>query len=201
MANNPQFASTPTSGSASLSGTAETSYTAPTTAVTIMSAAAVTVASITTTSGSQLATAAGTIQSLQPNPAPDRGWTVIGTGIAPGTTVLAVQGTNLILSQPATASGTVSLTFICNGIKIDEVDVYGIGVTIAGMCQLYLHDGTNYHAFTTIAITGVTPSATVAPFSSIVPYDTLELPSGWSLRAASFVASQVALVEALGASL
>jgi hypothetical protein len=37
---------------------------------------------------------------------------VSGTGIAAGTTVSAISGTSLTLSANATASGTVTLTFV-----------------------------------------------------------------------------------------
>lgn len=198
MATNPNFTTAPAVGSATLSATADSSYTAPTHAQTILSAASVTVASVTTTSGSQTVTASGNFVSLQPNPAPAVGWQVFGTGIAPGTVVTGISGTTLELSLPATASGTVSLTFVCNGIKVDEVDLFGTGTTVAGMVQLYLYDGTTYHAFYTNAVTVVTPSTTTAPYAQSIPFDVLEIPPGWSLVATSFVASQLLNVIALG---
>lgn len=49
------------------------------------------------------------------------GATVTGTGISPGTTILSVQPLeSFTLSQPATASGTVTLSIACRGHVLTE---------------------------------------------------------------------------------
>ena len=194
MANQPQFAAGPVVGSSVLSATADSSYTAPAHAVTIATAVAFTVASVTTVSGSILATA-----TAFPNVA--NGMSVTGTGIAAGTTVVANVGGTLVLSIAATASSTVTLTFGTNGVKIEEVDFVGTGTTLAGVVQLYLYDGTTYHAHFSQLVTAITPSTTVIPFFQAVTFTNLEIPAGWSLVATSFVASQLINVIAFGGAL
>ena len=190
-----------------MSATADTSYTAPTHAQTILSAAPIAVSSVTTTSGSQLVTiASGTFSaSVGPQGTNTQAWVagmqVYGTGVPVGTTVLYVNGTNAYLSQAATASGTVTLTAVSNGIRIEEIDFVGTGTTVAGVVQTYLYDGSVYHPHYSQLVTVVTPSTTVAPAYYAVQYDNLELLPGWSLLATSFVASQLMSVTAFGGSL
>ena len=197
MALSPQYAASPVVGSSVLGATADTSYTAPTHTVTLLSAASVTVNTVTVTSGSQIATV-----SSGGFPSVVAGNYVQGTGIPAGTTVIAVVGNSLYLSAAATSTpGTQTLTFQSNGFKVDEVDFIGAGTTVAGVCQLYLYDGTTYHAYFSQLVTVVTPSTTVAPFFQAQPFTNLEIPPGWSLVATSFVASQLLNVVAFGGSL
>lgn len=60
----------------------------------------------TTVSGSTTVTL-----STTPSPVPDATYQVTGTGIPQSTYVVTCVGTTVTLSQPATASGTVTLTF------------------------------------------------------------------------------------------
>ena len=194
MAGTPNFATAPIAGSSVLGSTADTSYTAPTHTVTLVTAASVTVASCVTNSTQLVTVASGGFPAVLP------GFQVIGTGVAPGTTVLAILGNNLILSLVATAGGTVTLTFAPNGIKIEEIDFVGAGTTVAGVCQLFLYDGTTYHAWFSQLVTVVTPSTTLAPFFQAQYFTNLEIPYGWSLVATSWVANQLLNVVAFGAA-
>ena len=65
---------------------------------------------ITTQEGTTVNTS-DTVTLSASNAAIQYGQIVSGTGIQSGTYVLAISGTTLTLSQPATASGTVTLTF------------------------------------------------------------------------------------------
>lgn len=99
-------------------------------------------------------------------------------------------------------SHTVTLvTAGANGSKIEQVDFVGIGTTVAGVVQLYLYDGTTYHAFASQLVTVVTPSTTQAPFFASQFFSNLILPFGWSLVATSFVASQLINCIAYGGSM
>lgn len=193
MATAPQFASGFQVASNVLSATADTSYTAPTHTVDLVTAIAFTVASVTTTSGSTAVTASAFAGVTN-------GMGVTGTGIAAGTTVVANLGGTVILSIAATASGTVTLTFGTNGVKIEQVDFVGTGTTLAGVVQLYLYDGTTYHAFAPQVVTVVTPSTTQAPFFASQFFSNLFIPNGWKLVATSFVASQLINCIAYGGS-
>jgi hypothetical protein len=191
MAADPQFASIPIVGSAVVSATAETSYTAPTTAVTLLAATSPRqFTDGSTTSGS---TTLGSTANAQFKNG-DVGRSVSGVGIPAGTLIQFVTSpTAAIMSQPATANGS-GLTLTLGGgigLKVEEVDATGTGVTLAGIINLYLYDGTVYHIAGSIQVTGVTPSTSTKPFSSQTFYTNLWLPPGWSLVAASFVASQL----------
>ncbi len=102
-----------------------------------------------------------------------------------------------ILSATADTSYTApthTVTIItagASGTKVEEVDFIGTGTTVAGVVQLYLYDGATYHAFYAQLITVVTPSTTQAPFFQQVTFANLELKTGWTLVATSFVASQL----------
>lgn len=111
---------------------------------------------------------------------------------------------SIVLSSTAETSYTAPTHAVAvfvaggSGSKVYEIDYVGTGTTLAGIVQLYLFDGAAYHAFDSFVISAVTPSTTQAPFRQAVPYPNLILPSGWTLYAASFVASQLINVVALG---
>lgn len=103
-------------------------------------------------------------------------------------------------STPATAHGQVStantnrdgtgtiatiLTAGANGTRIDDIDIVATSTTTAGMVRLFLHDGTNARLWKEIAVSAITPSASVAVFSSALRDLALILKSGWSLRAST----------------
>ena len=103
-------------------------------------------------------------------------------------------------STPATAHGQVStantardgtgtiatiLTAGASGTRIDDIDIVAAGTTTAGVVRLFLHDGTNARLYKEILVSAITPSATVAVFSSALRNLGLVLKSGWSLRAST----------------
>lgn len=173
MANSPQWASWPSVGHGLAPATNDASLTAPTHTTTVVSATSITVASVTTVAGSQLVTVAS-----GGFPAVIAGCTVFGTGIAPGSTVLAVSGNNLVLSLAATASGTVSLIFAFNGIKVEELDIVGVGTTVAGRVNVFMYDGTTYWLVDQFVLAAVTPSATIEVAYVTKMYDNLVVPPG-----------------------
>jgi len=205
MANTPQFAAAPVVGSSVLSATASaTSYTTPTHTVTILTAtAARQFKDGHTTSGSTTVTSA-TGASFQNG---DLGRPISGSGIPAGATVVAVaSATSITISKPATATATTVTVTLGggNGLKIEEIDVVGTGVTVAGICNLFLKDaGGAFHYIGGVKITVVTPSTAQLPFGATPNTNTGKirppnnwLPANWSLVAASFVASQKANVVA-----
>ena len=78
--------------------------------------------------------------------------------------------------------GTV-FTAGSSGSRIDEVNIIATGTTTAGVVRLWLYNGTTYYLFQEILVTPITPSTSIAVFSSTSTYNNLMLPSGWSLRA------------------
>jgi hypothetical protein len=199
MAVDPQFAGIPVIGSSVLSATADTVYTAPTHTVNLLMGqgprevtdgvtnSTTTVASATINAGTG-----------------DIGRPISGAGIPNGTVIAAVASavgaTSITLSQPATASASSVALTLGGGIGtlVQEVDVIGTGTTVAGVCNLFLYDGSAYHFYDSFLVTAVTPSTTTAPFRLSRPYTALWIPPLWSLVATSWVASQLANVVATG---
>ena len=109
-----------------------------------------------------------------------------------------------VLSATADSSYTAPthtvtvLTAGANGSIINQVDFVGTGTTVAGVVQLYLYDGTTYHAWVSQLVTVVTPSTTQIPFYATQSFTNRIIKTGWSLVATSFVASQLINVIAFG---
>lgn len=84
-------------------------------------------------------------------------------------------------------TGTLATVFTAgtSGSRIDDIAIIATGTTTAGMVRLFLHDGTNARLWREVAVSAITPSATVSPFSSLLGNLALVLQSGWSLRAST----------------
>jgi hypothetical protein len=81
-----------------------------------------------------------------------------------------------------TEVGTV-FTAGSGGSRIDEVNIISTGTTTAGVVRLWVYTGSTYYLLSETLVTAITPSSSVAVFSSISTYNNLMLPSGHSLRA------------------
>ena len=90
-----------------------------------------------------------------------------------------------------------------NGTKITEVDVIDAGTESAGLVNLFLYDGTNYHLHESVLLTALNLSTIIPPAKTSFYYDNVVLPSGWSLVCSTTVAGNesVVSVNAYGASL
>ena len=86
-------------------------------------------------------------------------------------------------SRTAPASFTNIFAAGANGSRIDEVNIVATGSTTAGVVRLFVFNGSNYFLLQEVLVTGITPSATIASFNSVVTYNNLMLPSGSSLVA------------------
>ncbi len=69
-----------------------------------------------------------------------------------------------------------------SGSKVEEIDVLGLGTTVAGRLNLFLYDGTNFNLEDQYIITAITPSATQQVFRRSFAYSNLFVPSGSFLR-------------------
>jgi hypothetical protein len=196
MAQDPQFGAIPVVGSSVLSATADTIYTAPTHSVTLLGGQGPRgVIDGVLNSTTLLTSATAAFNSG------DVGRPVSATGIPVGTVIATVaSATNVTLSQPATATATSVAVTLGGGIGtlIQEIVVIGTGVTVAGVTNTFLFDGTAYHFHDSFIATVVTPSTTIAAFRLYRDYQNLWLPPGWTLVATSWVASQLANVVASG---
>ena len=84
-------------------------------------------------------------------------------------------------------TGTVATvdTAGTNGSRIDDLTIIATGTTTAGLVRLFISNGTITRLWREIAVSAITPSATVSPFSSLLGNLALVLQSGWSLRAST----------------
>lgn len=103
-------------------------------------------------------------------------------------------------SVPATAMAQISaantnrdgtgtivdvLTGGTNGTRVDDVSIVAAGTTTAGVVRLFINDGTTSQLWREILVTAITPSATVAVWSSFLTNLALVLKSGWKLQAST----------------
>lgn len=106
------------------------------------------------------------------------------------------------LQAPTTTS--VIITAGASGTKVEEVVVQAsksgslVATTVAGLCYLWLHDGTNYRLFDVITVPAITASATVSGFRQRNVYGSLVLKSGWSLRASQSIAGNASILVVSG---
>ena len=101
-------------------------------------------------------------------------------------TVRCAQGTLATAETARSGTPTNVVTIFTagsSGSRIDEVDIVATGTTTAGVVRLWIYNGTTYYLFQEILVTPITPSTTIAVFSSISTYNNFMLPSGYSLRA------------------
>lgn len=78
--------------------------------------------------------------------------------------------------------GTV-LTAGASGSRIDEVTITAAGTSTANVVRLFIYTGTTYYLLMEVLITAVTPSASVDSFTTTLTFNSLVIPSGYSLRA------------------
>ena len=106
------------------------------------------------------------------------------------------------LTAPTTVSTIV--TAGSSGTRIDYIEIQGVATTVAGLVNLFIHDGTNYILWQQVPVIAVTSSTTAPAFvaylssnsnANIMP---LTLPTGYSLRATTSVAQTGVRVTAYG---
>jgi hypothetical protein len=113
-----------------------------------------------------------------------------------------LTGSDTSLTAPVTI-GSI-LTAGASGTRIDYIDIQGVATTVAGLVNLFVYDGTNYILWQQVPVQAVTSSTTAPAFTlalssngnaNIMP---LNLPTGYSLRAAISVAQTGLRITAYG---
>lgn len=113
-----------------------------------------------------------------------------------GSALLGSAETDL---QTPTTTSTI-ITAASTGTLVAEIVIQAsksaslVATTVAGLVYVFLHDGTNYRLYDTIAVTAITASATAAPFRASRTYPNLTLKSGWSLRASQSIAGNASIL-------
>ena len=117
-----------------------------------------------------------------------------------GSALLTTADTSL--TAPTTV-GTV-FTAGANGSRIDYIDIQGVANTVASLVNIFIFDGTNYVLYTQIPVQAITSSTTAPAFQTVISSNTnanilpINLPTGYSVRAATSVAQTGIRVTALG---
>lgn len=116
-----------------------------------------------------------------------------------------VSGIVLTTADSSLTSPTnfgVLLTAANSGTKINEIvaHVAVTGLSTASVVRLFLHDGTNYTLFDTIALAAATSSSSATSTRVSNTYSNLVLPSGIAIRASTSVSQSTAVI-ALGGDL
>lgn len=120
--------------------------------------------------------------------------------VLPRVAVGRISTANTARDGTGTGPATAIFTAGAGGAKVEEIVVKALGTTTAGMVRLYLWDGsgTDGHLFYEVPVTAITPSAVISTFEARVTFDSLVLPSGWSITASTHNAETFA-VEVFGA--
>lgn len=101
----------------------------------------------------------------------------------PRTAVAQVSTANT--ARDGTGTLSTVLTAGTSGSRIDDITVTAVATSTAGMVRLFLHDGATARLWKEVSVSAITPSATVATFTSSLFNLGLILQSGWSLRAST----------------
>lgn len=68
------------------------------------------------------------------------------------------------------------ITGVAAGTRINKIRVKAVGTTTAGMVRIYFFDGTNIRMYREVAVTAITPSATVKTFEEEILFDDADAP-------------------------
>ena len=116
---------------------------------------------------------------------------------------MSVQSACTTRAKTATASLAGAFIFqilntTTNGCRIDSIQVNACanaigGATVANLVGIWIWDGTNAQLYTEIPVTALTPSATVAAFTTTLTFtNPLVLPSTYKLYGSVSVATTAA---------
>jgi hypothetical protein len=106
------------------------------------------------------------------------------------------------LSAANTATdGTGTITDLVVGVaagtRILEIVVQGTGITVAGLVNLFLWNGTNWGLFDQLTIAGVSGSVTVRSHRVTVAYQNLVIPDSASKLGCAITVAQTSPVNVL----
>lgn len=97
----------------------------------------------------------------------------------------SAQVTTANTNRNGTGTIVSVMTGATNGTRIDDIYIAATGTTTAGVVRLFISDGTNIRLWQEILVSAITPSTTVAVWSTTLLNLGLILESGWSLQAST----------------
>ena len=78
--------------------------------------------------------------------------------------------------------GTV-LTAGASGSRIDEVTITAAGTSTSNVVRLFIYTGSVYYLLQEVLTTAITPGASQDSFTTTLTFNSLVIPTGYSLRA------------------
>ena len=78
--------------------------------------------------------------------------------------------------------GTV-LTAGASGSRIDEVTITAAGTSTSNVVRLFIYTGSVYYLLQEVLATAITPGASQDSFNTTLTFNSLVIPTGYSLRA------------------
>lgn len=69
-----------------------------------------------------------------------------------------------------------------SGSRIDEIDITAAGTSTANVIRIFIYTGTTYYLLQEVLVTATTPSSSVASFTTAITFNSLVIPSGYSVR-------------------
>jgi hypothetical protein len=69
-----------------------------------------------------------------------------------------------------------------NGSRVDEIDIVATGTTTSGVVRIFVYNGSTYYLLREVLVSAITPSTTVAVFSSTLVFSNLVIPTSYSIR-------------------
>ena len=88
-------------------------------------------------------------------------------------------------SRTTFTTGTDLYTAGTNGSLVERIKFEATATTTAGVLRVWIHDGSTYFMVDEILVTAITPSSTIAAFTSVwtPPGGYLLLPNGYKISA------------------
>lgn len=69
-----------------------------------------------------------------------------------------------------------------SGSRIDEITITAAGTSTANIVRIFLYNGSTYYLREEVLISAITAGASTASFTTTLTFDSLVIPSGWSVR-------------------
>lgn len=85
-------------------------------------------------------------------------------------------------SRTSPSSFGTLVTAGANGSRIDEITVTAAGNSTANMVRVFLHNGSAYFLLQEVQVFATTASTSVPSYTVTLTFNSLVIPSGWSIR-------------------
>jgi hypothetical protein len=110
----------------------------------------------------------------------------VGAGLVPAT---------LDTSLTAPTNTTTIVTGGATGTNNFEFVIQGVGTTVAGVCNVFVDDGSTKHLIDQVLVTAVTSNTTSVAFRQVREYTNLFLKNTWTIKVAQTVAGNQSMLK------